>query len=264
MENYRHFTLIVAGDNPDELIEKYDNNLKVERHLVYRFANAEKYYNTQLKALNEVYNNPSSSDTLHEIVGLEISELKEMDPIEYYSHLTEDYEIDEETGDAYSEDNENGKYDGIQEGGIFALPLINKDGEETYHCVKSEIDWDKIHLTNTRPYEVAWDCVMEEKAPQDDFEKGIYNNMKNRVYYFEQFGNRENYIKANTAFWGYAFLSEKTGWVELESNQNQFEWVSNFYDRFIEPLDDNTMISVYECTRKPEEGGKSWAKSSQE
>ena len=54
---------------------------------------------------------------------------------------------------------------------------------------------------------------------------------------------------SNTSFWGYAFLSEKTGWVELEETVNQFEWVKNFFNRFIAPLGDNDKISIYECLR---------------
>ena len=73
--------------------------------------------------------------------------------------------------------------------------------------------------------------------------------MKNRRAYFEHFGNKENYVVSNVAFWGYAFLSEETGWVELEDNMDQVEWVKNFYKRFIEPLDDDTLITVCECIR---------------
>ena len=56
-------------------------------------------------------------------------------------------------------------------------------------------------------------------------------------------------MASNTAFWGYAFLSEKTGWVELEDNEEQFKWVVNFYNKFIKPQSDDTLISIYECRR---------------
>ena len=73
--------------------------------------------------------------------------------------------------------------------------------------------------------------------------------MKNRTMYFSKFKTKENYVIHSTAFWGYAFLSEKTGWKELEEHMNQFDWVSHFYDNFIKPLDENTLLTIFECKK---------------
>ena len=43
MESNRHFTLVVIGDNPEELVKPYDNNIKVEPYKVYEFAKAKEY-----------------------------------------------------------------------------------------------------------------------------------------------------------------------------------------------------------------------------
>ena len=90
---------------------------------------------------------------------------------------------------------------------------------------------------------------MEGKEPKTEEDKIVYENMKNRKAYFEKYGDKKTYVISNTAFWGYAFLSEKEGWKELEPNVNQFIWVSQFFDRFIEPLDDNTLLTIYECVK---------------
>jgi hypothetical protein len=73
--------------------------------------------------------------------------------------------------------------------------------------------------------------------------------MKNREGYFMKFGTRENYIVTSTAFWGYAFVSENIEWIEMEPHVNQFEWVSNYYDRFIKPLSNDTLLTIYECKK---------------
>ena len=92
------------------------------------------------------------------------------------------------------------------------------------------------------------EMVMEGSEPQNDNETQIYENMKARTAYFEKFGSKENYVLVNTAFWGYAFVSEN-GWIELEDDMDQFEWVKNFYIRFIEPLPDDTLLTIYECNK---------------
>lgn len=250
MAEQRHFRLIIAGENPEQLIKEYDNKKEVEKYCVFKFSDAEKIRKSTLADLKKAIDKfPEDSDK-RAFLQEEYDYYSSMDEIEFYTDITEGYDIDEETGNAYSTSNPNGKYDSAQPGGQFALPLITKDGKEVYACKKGDVDWPKVHLTGTEAYEAAWDMVMEGKKPVTDDEKIIYENMKNRKLYFEHFKTRENYIKSNTAFWGYAFLSKKTGWVELEHHINQYDWVVNFYDRFIVPLDDNELISVYECYRE--------------
>ena len=89
---------------------------------------------------------------------------------------------------------------------------------------------------------------MENRKPVTKEEKLIYENMKNRTEYFKRFGTKENYVTSNTAFWGYAFV-DKNGWEELKDSDDQFEWMNNFYDRFIKNLPENSLISVFECYR---------------
>ena len=89
---------------------------------------------------------------------------------------------------------------------------------------------------------------MEGKKPETDKEEKIYNNMKNRTGYFQKFGTKEKYVASCTAFWGYAFL-DKSGWKELEPDQDQFEWMISYWDRFIKPLPDDTLLTIYECTK---------------
>ena len=134
-------------------------------------------------------------------------------------------------------------------GKFFSVPFKTLNGEETFQARKKDIDWDSIHLNNQAVYKTAWETVMEGKEPKTEEDKIVYENMKNRKAYFEKYGDKKTYVISNTAFWGYAFLSEKEGWKELEPNVNQFIWVSQFFDRFIEPLDDNTLLTIYECVK---------------
>lgn len=248
MEN-RHFTVVVAGNEPDTIIGKYDSNIKFSPYVVYLYSNAGKYRADKINFIEKMLENPDLDENTKIYFSEELENIKAMDDMDFYLELTDGMTLDEKTGNAMSCENPDGKYNICSKAGKFALPLILKDGTESYSAKKKDIDWNKIHLANTEPYEVAWDTVMENKMPKNDEEKKIYLNMKERKYYFSLFGDRETYIKSNTAFWGYAFVSKKEGWKELDGTIPQFEWVSNFYDKFIKPLPDNTLITIYECIR---------------
>ena len=91
--------------------------------------------------------------------------------------------------------------------------------------------------------------VMEKSKPETDYEALIYDNMKDKITYFEKFETKENYVISNTAFWGYAFVSESKGWMDASEVESQFVWMNNFYDLFIKNLPDNTLLSIYECRK---------------
>lgn len=248
MEANRHFTLIIAGDNPAKQAKPYSNKPLKKKRKVYEFSKAREYYDTKLKFFKDVLETDTDDD-FKKLIKSNIEYMESLDPVDYYLDLTEGLDLDEETGDAYSYDNPNAKYDIWRIGKELSLPLITKKGKEKFSAKKGDVDWSKIHMKDAEVYEFVWDSVMEGKKPETEEEETLYNNMKNRRAYFEHFGNKENYVVSNVAFWGYAFLSEETGWVELEDNMDQVEWVKNFYKRFIEPLDDDTLITVCECIR---------------
>jgi hypothetical protein len=248
MEQNRHFTAVVIGENPSELIKKYDKSLKVEPYIAFKLSDAKKYKEQYISNMKECINK-LSDEKLKTALIYDLEVVQEMEDVDYYLRLTDGYELDEETGNVILTENPNGKYDWCRPGKQLCMPMLDKNGDEIFKGRKKDIDWSKIHLHNTYTYEVVWDLVMGNKEPEGEMEKTLYNNMKNRKEYFSFFGDRENYVISNTAFWGYAYLDEN-GWIELEDNMSQLEWVKNFYDRFIAKLPDNTLISLYECFRK--------------
>lgn len=252
MEQNRHFNVLVAGENPDELIKKYDSTKKVGSYVAYEFAKAKEYkenYLTTLRAVLEELEKLDPNDPQITFVREEIIDIEATPAEDYYFELIGDLEVDEKTGNAISTENPEGKYTSCRPAGFFALPFILKeDGREVYSARKGEIDWEKIHLANTRAYEVAWDTVMEGKTPNGEQEKTIYENMKNRVHYFQNFENREHYIASSTAFWNFAFVDEN-GWHEIDGKEPQFDWVVKYYDRFVKPLPDDTKLTLFECAR---------------
>ena len=247
-DDYQHFVCIVAGDEPDALMSEYDKGKIVMPYIVYERSKIptlkEKFINVYTAALKE-----ELSPIQEEYIKSTLQDLAEMDDDEFFYELVSNEELTVgEDGNAYSSKNKDGKWSYYNIGKLFSIPFYLKDGREVFQARKGEIDWPHIHLNGGEIYERAWDIVMNGSEPQNDYEATIYENMKDKRSYFEKFETKENYVASNTAFWGYAFLSDKTGWVDADE-EDQFAWMKNFYDMFIKNLDDNTLLTIYECKK---------------
>lgn len=248
MRDYNHFVVLAAGDNPQELMDKYDLNKKVTPYVVYRFKDAGKLKAKYLEVLNGLLKNDDMSEDEIAEINDSINEVTNENDVQFYLDYTEGYDYDDKTGDAISDVNPDGKWSVCNVGKIFSVPFITKEGKEVFSEMKGNVDWKLMHLHGSEIYETTWDVVMGGKTPETEIEKKVYENMKNRTGYFQKFGSKEMYVASNTAFWCYAYV-DKNGWVELEDGQDQFEWMVDFYDRFIEPLPDDTMLTIFECRR---------------
>lgn len=249
IDQYNHFVALVAGDNPEVLMSPYDKNMRTEPRVVYRYADAAKLRDHYIK----VYRAITSSDTVPEGPFKEdardkLAVIESQAPEEFYLDLTEDYERDKETGDALTTENPDGKWSSYRLGKLFSIPFVLNDGTETFQARKGDINWELMHLHGGEIYGRAWEMVMEGSEPANDHERQIFENMRARTAYFEKFGTKENYILVNTAFWAYAFVT-KDGWLELEEDMDQFQWVGRFYETFIDPLPDDTLLTIYECVK---------------
>lgn len=244
--DYSFFETIVAGENPEQLMKPYDGNRLVDEYIVYNYKDKKKIKENTLKLYDSIIKKDIGSWESEYYKG-EYDEVKKMSDEDAYFYLTCNYTYDKDNN-AVSNINPAGKYKSFKKGQLFSVPFITLDGREVFQARKGEVDWEKMHLNGAEIYEAAWDMVMGNKKPSNPYEEQIYNNMKERVAYFSNFKNKENYVIHSTAFWAYAFV-DKNNWYELEPNINQFDWVSNFYEKFIEPLDDNTLLTIYECKK---------------
>ena len=240
-----HFNIVVAGDNPDEILKKYSNTLKVKPYTVFKIADAGKYKQKHLDTLTKIIEN-CEDERMKLSLEVEFDRITNLDDIGYYLELTENYELDEATGDVILDKNPNGKFDYCRLGKDLCMPMKDYNDNEIFQARKKDINWEKIHLYNTWTYEIVWDMCVEGKEPKNENERNLYENMKNRKDYFNFFKTKENYVKHNTSFWGFAFVDEN-GWYEMDDNISQIEWVNNFYEKFIVPLPEDTLISIYEC-----------------
>lgn len=247
-----HFTVLVVGDNPQQLLDKYNSSKKVEKYIKYHYSDAKKLHSNAIITLETILKSPKdfglNKDYQIDLLKEEIENLRNINDLKYYNQLTQDLIIDE-NGDAWSTKNPDGKWVKTNIGKEFAIPLILKNGDKTFQAKVKDVDWNIIHMNNTQKYDIVWQMIKEGKKPENETEKIMYNNMKNYTEYFNSFSNKEEYIIHNCAFWTYAFLDDK-GWCDMDDSKSQKEWISTFFDRFIKKLSDNDTITIYECFKE--------------
>lgn len=251
----KFYSVMVVGDNPDALMEKYQIGKKVDKYIKYKYLDADVMRENAIKVLSEIIEGGKSfglNKFQTDMLGEKLKAIKNMTAFEYYQNLTRGCTIDD-NGDAWSDMNKEGKWNTYQKGNHFSIPLINRDGNEVMSDINSRINWKLLHMANASLYELVWEMVMEGKEPSNEEEQKIYNNMKDRTVYFSNFKNKEEYVKHNSAYWNYAYLDEN-GWKDMDDCEGKdIEWVSSFYEKFVVPIKPEQRVTIFEFTRNSDE-----------
>lgn len=231
-------------------MQKYDVNLTVDKYIKYKYLDAEKIRNNSIKLLEEIIKDPKKFNlNIYHIDSLKerVKNIKSMSTFDYYSELAVGLYIDN-NGDAWSDENPNGKWQTYRLGDYFSIPLKLENGKETHSALSKDIDWFNMHMQNTYTYDVVWDLVHGIKEPTTEQEKTLYENMKDNENYFSRFKNKDEYVIHNCAYWNYAYL-DKNGWKDMDDAKNDIEWIANYFDTFCANLNDNDKVTIFECTK---------------
>lgn len=248
--NRRFFTVLVVGDNHNEMMESYSPNKKVDMYVKYKYLEAKNYLNAMKKAMSAICNDGRKSglgkfqiDTIKE----RLAALEKMTPFEYYTSLTEGMYYDEE-GNAMTDENPNIKYSSCAIGNKFSVPFTLLNGETSYSARKGDIDWSKMHLDKQHVYERAWELAVEDAKPNDEGEEKVKKTMSSKKKYFSNFKSKEEYVAYSTAYWTYAIVDEN-GWSDVDTvcNGNINKWIAGFYDKYVKKLSDDVLLTIYEC-----------------
>lgn len=248
--NSRFFSVMVVGDEPQKIMEKYGANYEVEPYVKYKYLNAKKYQETAIKALEKLLAEadkigipPHTRESLTE----RLEALNSLSSFDYYRQLTEGLYYNED-GDALSSENPNAHWNSCRIGRNFSIPLKLKNGEESYSALSKDVDWEAMRHISKDTYEAAWEMVVEGREPATDVEKQIYEAMKDKTVYFDNFSSKKAYVEYNTAYWNYAYV-DKYGWIDVDSFEgDEAEWIQTFFDRFISNLEPNDLVTIFECS----------------
>lgn len=248
-EKSQFFSLMVVGDNPDELLKKYDSNLKLEPYIKYHYKDAGKLRKKSIKLMQDIIDNKDKTalnDITIDYFKERVNALKNMSDFDYYTCITTGLNFNKD-GDAITTENPDGKYKTCRIGKNLCIPLKLKTGKEVLQAKAKDVDWVSMHLINQDVYKAAWELFHKEREPKTETEKTIYENVKNQNRYFENFDSEDKYVEYNCSYWNYAYLDEK-GWLDADDHKN-YEWITKFYDKFVKKLKPDDLVTIYECTK---------------
>lgn len=236
-----HYTVAVfhrEGQDVDELLAPYNEDLRVEPYIVYTREQAIQYAKDHWKA--------------EHIEGKSDQEIWDM--------MAEGYESDSD-GNLYSDYNPDSKWDWYQTGGRWGGLLRLKpearadygDAETVDEAYVCDIDFSP----DPDEYESAirfWDVVVggEQKREGEDFFT-IYSP----EYYKEYYGSRENYAKAMADFTTFAVVTPdgewhepgRMGWFGCSSAtpDSTKAWNNRYREQFIDAADPEWVLTVVDC-----------------
>ena len=190
---------------------------------------------------------------------------------DYHAFITrgEEDHLDKD-GNMLSSYNENAKWDWWVEGGRWSDELIlKKSAQEKYGGAEKvdsakvgDIDWRKMYsLSPERKKHCIefWNYyVMGEPYPGTTEEfREKYATYYKPEYFKEKYKTIDNYITAMSTWRLHAVLDNEGEWHEVgqmgwfgmssETTEEENDWESTFFDRFIKPLDDEDEITVIDC-----------------
>ena len=248
----KFFNVMVIGDDPEGLMKKYDKALKVKPYIKYKYLDADKLKKNAEKLLSNVIENFDKfqmNESQLRYFKERLKAIHGMSSFEYYKTITDGLYYDDE-GNALSEQNKDGKWDTYNLGKNFCYPLKLKDGKESYQTKADEVDWNQMHMNpdSVKLFEIIWALVIDDDTPSNADEEKLKKLWETKKNYLSNSSNVDQFVAHNCAYWNYAFL-DKNGWVDVDDEGDEVKWVSNFFERFIEPLKGDEKITIYECSR---------------
>lgn len=274
-----HFSVLVIGRGVDEQLEPYDENKEVAPYKRKCWCIN---LNASTDARKRVEREYKSIDILRE----EFKNEKDQSDknwkkfIKHYQDLSKKYTEQHPlynkpdpkcksckgTGKETTRYNKDSKWDWYQIGGRWAGMLLLKKN------AKTGSRGDKSSLMENDPYSNnGFDSAQKKDI---DF-KAMENNSKDKEYYsknwdeimsgkgfykpeyyIERYGTKENYIKSVMKFTTFAVVRDgewfekgRMGWwgMSSETPEEEKKWEEGFFKEFIEPLPDNTRLTIVDC-----------------
>lgn len=243
------FSVLVIGDNPDEIIANFNEELELEEpYMLYQYKDRHIYRKKKIDIYKKLVKTVDDKNMVNMIID-KINELKSMSDEQYYLSLGELHMFDNDKNILTTE-NPNGKWVTCERGGRFFInKLVMLDGEYTTSTQVKNIDWEKIHFNyeEIKLFGRTWDLCVSKIKPENVGDENIISNMKQFPGYFDNYKNKEHYIKYSTSFFTNAIIINGE-WFDME-NVDYSDWILNFYDKWIKNLDKNTLITIYECIK---------------
>jgi hypothetical protein len=282
-----HFVVLVIGENIEDQLDPYEEKdvepyveatkqqaIEMEKKRIQKYK--EGIYAEYLKD-PEAYAKDCMNPKHLEYLEHEFPKKLKWTDEEIYQNEVLQFKDPEEVGpngEIYSTYNPKSKWDWYLVGGRWtgALPLklgaygvtgtpgvMTNPAEEGWvdQARKGDIDWPKIHQTKKKYDEAIeyWEVVVEGKKPPEGKSRDFFTMWKPK-FYKERYGNKETFAKCCSNFTMWAIVKDgkwiekgDMGWwgISSETNEEALDWELNFYDTYIKPLPDDTLLTVVDC-----------------
>lgn len=256
----RFINILVLGNRENIKLYDTDYDPKGDKVVKMYYEDAEKERRKLMNALLYARKRLEESKILdYQDINVALAEIGDMTTMGFLVNFNPDCDFDDECNAIYKNVDkpryyshakcyeEKLKY--FKEEAPMTSPFRLINGSDAYIARKGDIDWSFMHGRNKELYGKVWDMCVNGAEPETDEEKAVYENMKNRLSYFSNFTSMEDYVSVSTSFWCHAIIDENGDihMIDTENSENSHKWAADFYNEFIEPLNDYTEMSLYEA-----------------
>ncbi len=277
-----HYTVLVVGKNPEELLEPYNENMEVDK------------YEIGVVEISELR-------TFHNHYKEKYPEDKNLNLIKMYEKYGEDWnnkiwevkktDFGENIFIEYSTNNPLAKWDWYQLGGRWSDFFTLKDGSTENTCLKKDVDINIMLNNKKKDYSEEWEIVNEAvqgmklekswKSYLEDYRKEtitideareefnnqpivrVFERLKQNtpsIGYFKDISDflitKEKYIDLNSklSITTHSILNKEDwiekgsmGWFGISSDTvSDEDWAEIFF-KYFNSIEDKETISIYDC-----------------
>ena len=245
---FDYFSVLVIGEDPEAQIAKFDEMIDVEPYVLYQYKDRSKIRKLQIEIYKNYLKTVSNLQERNLVID-KINELKKTSDEQYFLSLSELHQLDENKN-IITSDNPDGKWLTCELGGrMYSDYLKDLTNKSITSGKKNEIDWSEIHLNKevVNKYKRTWELCVEGIKSETPTDSLIINNMIHLTDYFKNFKNKEEYIKYNSSFFTNAIILNGK-WFDMEYFDYSV-WIIKYFERFISKMDNNELITIFECTK---------------
>ena len=254
-------TLLVVSNDEEQckkFVDRYSRDANKERYVKETLETAAKGRKMLTACLYAALSEPRFpfNDRSRENAEEMLRKYASMTDLEFFQIITDGFDVDVNTLTAYAEGNPDGKYSRpvcyqdrlIENGeeGPLSVPFTLLDGTKSYSARLNDIDWSVMHGANIDIYRAAYELCFEGREPSNRQEEGIVSRMSNRLDYFGKFTDKDEYAKYSTSFSANAVITDDGEYHSRNCFVSRIEWAINFYRFFIEAIDGNPLLTIYE------------------
>lgn len=260
-----HYIVMVVGEDIDEILEPYDENLEVEPYID---QTKEELHKDFMRCWGETYveNKPVSLLTSFEDLTLSLDGVNAK-----WLDGWNGKKLDKH-GNSLSIYNPDSKWDWYEVGGRWSGMLILKPGREGSHGNKSwtnkdevtpanrcdaaynkDIDWNAMNEIARLDIEKDWDELFNPN-PDHCMYRPEYVE-KQRIKHLEMYGTKEEYMKRRGLWTPYALVDEdgwyapgNMGWWGFSSDETEDrDMFDQMFKKYVSELKPKDVVTIVDC-----------------